>query len=306
MTTSAFNSNQTRSTVLSTHLTTSSISESSAMYQIHTTSTVKDTTMSSSVIQYIPTIEAREKTNTPKPTTDDPETVITVEIRIESSWNEDLKDETSAAFKDLALVIENEIGKQYSEVNNFIGVQILAFRRGSVVVEFKLLFKKKVTDETAVAPLRKAVDNGSLGPLAVQPASLRIVKEDEDPTEDSKEKLPYPLIIGASCAGIAVLVFISIYLVHRHQRYKERNRKCSSSVMPSEVSFPNPEKYELKEAHCKEDIISYEELGVWKNADGDDKFHFSDEAVRYHEVGIHNMAADYQEMGNPNDVGYHQ
>ena len=36
--------------------------------------------------------------------------MITVEIRIESSWNEDLKDETSAAFKDLALVIENEVG----------------------------------------------------------------------------------------------------------------------------------------------------------------------------------------------------
>ena len=76
--------------------------------------------------------------------------------------------------------------------------------------------------------------------------------------------------------------------------------------MPSEVSFPNPEKYELKEAHCKEDIISYEELGVWKNADSNDKFHFSNGAVRYHEVGIHNMAADYQEMGNPNDVSYHQ
>lgn len=127
-----------------------------------------------------------------------------------------------------------------------------------------------------------------------------------DPTEDSKEKLPYPLIIGASCAGIAVLVFISIYLVHRHQRYKERNRKRSSSVMPSDVSFPDREKYELKEARCKEDIISYEELGVWKNDDSNDKFHFSNGAVRYHEVGIHNMAADYQEMGNPNDVGYHQ
>ena len=74
MTTSAFNFNQTRSTVLSTHLTTSSISESSAMYQIHTTSTVKDTTMSSSVIKDIPTMEAGEKITTPKPTTDDPET----------------------------------------------------------------------------------------------------------------------------------------------------------------------------------------------------------------------------------------
>ena len=43
----------------------------------------------------------------------------------------------------------------------------------------KLLFKEKVTDETAVAPLKKAVDNGNLGPLAVNPASLRIVREDE-------------------------------------------------------------------------------------------------------------------------------
>lgn len=47
------------------------------------------------------------------------------------------------------------------------------------MVEFKLLFKEKVTDETAVAPLKKAVDNGNLGPLAVNSASLRIVKEDE-------------------------------------------------------------------------------------------------------------------------------
>ena len=35
---------------------------------------------------------------------------ITLEMRIESSWNEALKDETSAAFKDLALIIENEVG----------------------------------------------------------------------------------------------------------------------------------------------------------------------------------------------------
>ena len=44
------------------------------MHQIRITSTVKDTTMSSSLIKDIPTIEAREKTTTPGPTTDDPET----------------------------------------------------------------------------------------------------------------------------------------------------------------------------------------------------------------------------------------
>ena len=72
--TSASTSNQARSTELSTYLTLSSIPESSAMHQIRTTSTVKDTTMLSSLIKDIPTIEAREKTTTPGPTTDDPET----------------------------------------------------------------------------------------------------------------------------------------------------------------------------------------------------------------------------------------
>lgn len=40
------------------------------------------------------------------------------------------------------------------------------------MAEFKLLFKQKVADDTAVAPLKKAVENGNLGPLTVNPDSL--------------------------------------------------------------------------------------------------------------------------------------
>ena len=48
------------------------------------------------------------------------------------------------------------------------------------MVEFKLIFKKKVSDDTAVAPLKKAVQNGTLGPLPVNPESLKIIDRIQD------------------------------------------------------------------------------------------------------------------------------
>ena len=53
------------------------------------------------------------------------------------------------------------------------------FRPGSVVVEFQLVFKTKVQDEEALAPLKKGVKDGKMGSVNVYPESLKIVKEDE-------------------------------------------------------------------------------------------------------------------------------
>lgn len=52
----------------------------------------------------------------------------------------------------------------------------LLFRPGSVMVEFKVVFKTKVEDEDALAPLKKGVKDGKLGSLNVYPESLKIVK----------------------------------------------------------------------------------------------------------------------------------
>jgi len=52
-------------------------------------------------------------------------------------------------------------------------------RPGSVMVEFKVVFKTKVEDEDALAPLKKGVKDGKLGSLNVYPKSLKIVKEVE-------------------------------------------------------------------------------------------------------------------------------
>ena len=64
--------------------------------------------------------------------------------------------------------------------DQYLSIPLIWYRPGSVVVEFKLLFKKKVSDDTAVAPLKKAVQNGTLGPLPVNPESLKIIDRIQD------------------------------------------------------------------------------------------------------------------------------
>lgn len=69
--TSSLSSKSTKNSVFPTHLLTSSTTKSSALHQTRATYAVKDSVMSSSVVGYIPTSEAREKTTTSKPTTED-------------------------------------------------------------------------------------------------------------------------------------------------------------------------------------------------------------------------------------------
>jgi len=56
---------------------------------------------------------------------------------------------------------------------------VSVLRPGSVVVEFQLSFKNKLEDDRALIPLKKAIQDGKLGPLTVDPESLKIKKDAE-------------------------------------------------------------------------------------------------------------------------------
>ena len=66
------------------------------------------------------------------------------------------------------------------------------------MAEFKLLFKNKVTEEEALAPLEKAVKTGKVGSLSVDPESLKIVKNTEGKGDNKKCKEP----VEYYCLGI--------------------------------------------------------------------------------------------------------
>ena len=140
-----------------------------------------------------------------------------------------------------------------------------------------------------------------------------IFRQNLEPTKEDKGKVPYPLIIGVSCGGIFFFTLLVIYLIRYCHRRKMVSRRRVSDVMPHEAAFPNPEKYELQETKSKEDIVRYEEIGMWadnvyhekspisQDAAGYEKLNFSNGAI-YQEVGIPNVGCDYQEIGISTDA----
>jgi len=180
-------------------------------------------------------------------------------------------------------------------------VKILSFRPGSVVAEFELMFKKRLEDEQALAPLKNGIEDGKMGSLDVYPDSLKIIEEVEEPTEEDRWKVPYPIIIGVSCGGIFVLAILSVCLIRFCNRAKKVRRR-GSGVMPTEVPFPSPEKYELQETESKEDVVRYEEIGLWNDTVRCEGLEILPDAVHYEKLGFTN-AAIYQELGIPNAAG---
>jgi len=74
----------------------------------------------------------------------------------------------------------------------------------------------------------------------------------------------YAIIIGVSFGGLFVLALASICLIRFCKRNKlVRRNRSESNVMPPEEAFPNREKYEMKNAKSAENILYFEEGGVW-------------------------------------------
>ncbi|XP_022807283.1 von Willebrand factor D and EGF domain-containing protein-like isoform X1 [Stylophora pistillata] len=260
---------------------------------------------SSSVATDIPSSDKKSTTATVQPTTQHPETKLVIELSLQQKWNEDLENESSQAFNELSRTLEIQITEMYSQEDNFVGVEILSFRPGSVVAQFQLLFKNSLEDEKALTPLKRAIQDGKLGPLTVDPESLKIMKDVEEPTKEDKVKVLYPIIIGVSCGGIFMLAVLSIYLIRHSHRRKMVGCRRNLCGMPTEVAFPNPEKYELQETKSKEDIVRYEEIGMWNDDVGHDKSQVSQDAVGYEKLDL-SYGAIYQEPGTPNVGGDYQ
>ncbi len=65
---------------------------------------------------------------------------------------------------------------------------LVLIRLGSVVAQFQLFFKNILEDEKALNPLKKAVEDGNLGPLSVDPESLKIIKDVEGNREHPQQE----------------------------------------------------------------------------------------------------------------------
>ncbi|CAH3152209.1 unnamed protein product, partial [Porites evermanni] len=104
--------------------------------------------------------------------TQKPETEHVFKMKILQDWNDELKDTESTTFKALSVRLETEIMKALSSRKYLIGVKVISFSKGSVVAEFQLMFRSKVSSDEAFADLKNQISDGNLGNLPVDPASL--------------------------------------------------------------------------------------------------------------------------------------
>ncbi|XP_067041993.1 von Willebrand factor D and EGF domain-containing protein-like isoform X3 [Acropora muricata] len=181
-------------------------------------------------------------------------------IKVIETWNDELKDKNSDAFKDLKARLEEEIMSKLRKTTNIIGVNVVSFRKGSIVAEFKLIFHVNVEPKDAYGMLKREINDGNLGTLRVDPSSLKqIPPPTKEPTtepnrqrttqaQDGPDKeLTYAIIIGVSLGGLFVaalcIIFFARFCKNRSAAHRRKRASCNK---PPEEACPDSEKYELK------------------------------------------------------------
>ncbi|CAH3189886.1 unnamed protein product, partial [Porites lobata] len=114
-----------------------------------------------------PTTSSESTTEPAKPTTDgvsnERKTDFTFEIRVNEKWDDQLEDKASEKYKKISTLLKEQILKAYSGNSELQNVEIISFRKGSVIAEFKLTFKTSLTTKEAMAPLKQETADGKLG-----------------------------------------------------------------------------------------------------------------------------------------------
>lgn len=184
---------------------------------------------------------------------------FTFEVRVLKEWDDKLRDKHSEAYKQLSTLLTKEIYKAYSGVPGLKEVKITSMRRGSIMVEFQLVFRSSITSEEALAPLKKVTADGKLGSLKVDPSSL---KQKTPRTENGDEEggnSNLPIIVGISCGSFVVLALLAIFALFRCKRPGQRPMKTEiSDGLPVDVDFSKAESYELRH-----EITCHNEQGQW-------------------------------------------
>jgi len=116
--------------------------------------------------------------------------------------------------------------------STFESIHVVGFRPGSLIVIFVLTFKRAVTEEQAIAILRKAADTGNLGSFEVDSSSITAISEKGfKSTPATTRPIPVEICTGCSCnctilisiVGILVAIIIAliIYIIWLHRKGKQ-------------------------------------------------------------------------------------
>ena len=129
-------------------------------------------------------------------------------IKINETFDPDLRNPNSTAFKNLAMRFRLFLNALYQDKPGFLGVIIISFSPGSIVADIDIIFNSTVATPTVQEirePIAEAIANGST-PFAIE--SFDVAKKSAS-KDDGLETWEIVLIV---CLGVVllILVFVSI------------------------------------------------------------------------------------------------
>ncbi|XP_066508714.1 mucin-1 [Hoplias malabaricus] len=143
-------------------------------------------------------------------TTTKPASAFNVIFSINRTFDSNLSNSTSPQFKALADNITTQISPffQASFPKNFLGMQVLEFRNGSIVTTLEVLFSSgTVTQGQVYDTILNAVKNGNLS-FSVIPSSISVIQ-----TLGNSTTVPPKPNIATGIAGSLPVLFMSLIVM---------------------------------------------------------------------------------------------
>ena len=162
-----------------------------------------------------------EKPATPAPTEGPSTEEIIFEVEItmpKREFTEDLRDPGSESFKTLSKDLTSILTKIFEkEVKNFLRIDIIEFREGSIICIFNVITEQDSTasNEEIKEVLTDAVENNETGNFTFTDITVKKKTASDEPRSGDKEiTLPdWVIVVIAAFAVMVLLILLMIYLV---------------------------------------------------------------------------------------------
>ena len=119
-------------------------------------------------------------------------------------------------------------------------------------------------------------------------------------TAETEPEFPFGIVIGISVSGFFLLATVTIYLVRRRKKGKQRS---VWDEMPRDILYPGDEKYELEDK--KEGFGRYGEGTICSIETRFEGLGVTNEAARHEDVDVSNDAGQSEETGISDDAVYY-
>lgn len=159
------------------------------------------------------------------------EIIVSAEISLSENFKTALNDPSTDTFKGYKKKLEAVLNRTYQNLDGFIKANVNSFRKGSIVVNYELIFDGTISgkntedvEDKVVKATSSSVKDGMLGSFNVTKNGfviLGVASPQIGPRSSGKSLVTWAIVLIVSCVVIVILVLVLVRQWQRARRYKE-------------------------------------------------------------------------------------